>query len=126
MTSQRPTNRFPAWKSSENHHVFLYFFAEIWYNRVMDKETEFDCKQPPETVTISRRNTRNFRLRASVSLSLKAAWMCSWKHCALPGTSSSASSEKSEEPLMEQLSFLFNEAEVFAGSKHKNRKKPLL
>ena len=25
-----------------------------------------------------------------------------------------ASSEKSEEPLMEQLSFLFNEAEVFA------------
>jgi len=30
-----------------------------------------------------------------------------------------ASSEKSEEPLMEQLSFLFNEAEVFVGEKTK-------
>ena len=63
MTSQRPTNRFPAWKSSENYHVFLYFFAEIWYNHVMDKKQNLTASNP-ETVTISRAEYEKFQAQS--------------------------------------------------------------
>lgn len=121
MTSQRPTSRFPAWKLSENFHVFLYFFAEIWYNISMEKKQNLNASNP-EMVTISRAEyeEKNARLAAQderisclekqIELLMEALRLARHKQFG-------ASSEKSEEPLMEQLSFLFNEAEVYAEAK---------
>ena len=121
MTSQRPTNRFPAWKSSENHQVFLYFSPKYGIIIVMEKKQNLTASNP-ETVTIFRaeyekflgqeqqllsQNERIFRLENQVSVLTEALRLARHKQFG-------ASSEKSEEPLMEQLSFLFNEAEVFA------------
>lgn len=52
-----------------------------------------------------------------MSLSLKAVWNYSWKALRLARYKQfGPSSEKSEDTLMEQLSFLFNEAEVFSAA----------
>ena len=118
MTSQRPTSRFPAWKLSENYHVFLYFLEEIWYNYHMRKIDNLQTSNA-EMVTISRteyeeknarlaaQDERISRLESQIELLMEALRLARHKQFG-------ASSEKSEEPLMEQLSFLFNEAEVFA------------
>ena len=114
MTSQRPTSRFPAWKLSENYRVFLYFFPEIWYNISMEKKQNLTASNP-EMVTISRaeyeklqaQSKRISELESRVDVLMEALRLARHKQFG-------ASSEKSEEPLMEQLSFLFNEAEVFA------------
>ncbi len=71
-----------------------------------------------ETVTISRaeyerlqaQSKRVSELESRVDLLMEALRLARHKQFG-------ASSEKSEEPLMEQLSFLFNEAEVFAEEK---------
>ncbi len=114
-------------KSSENYHVFLYTFSPKYgIIMVMEKKQNLTASNP-ETVTIFRaeyekflgqeqqllsQNERIFRLENQVSVLTEALRLARHKQFG-------ASSEKSEEPLMEQLSFLFNEAEVFAGSKHK-------
>ncbi len=85
----------------------------------MDKKQNLTASNP-ETVTISRAEYEKFQaqskriseLESRVDVLMEALRLARHKQF---GTSS----EKSEEPLMEQLSFLFNEAEVFAGSKHK-------
>ena len=113
-TSQRPTSRFPAWKLSEYCHVFLYFFVEIWYNIPMEKKQNLTASNP-EMVTISRaeyeklqaQSKRISELESRVDVLMEALRLARHKQFGV-------SSEKSEEPLMEQLSFLFNEAEVFA------------
>lgn len=114
MTSQRPTSRFPAWKLSENYHVFLYFFPEMWYNISMEKKQNLTASNP-EMVTISRaeyeklqaQSKRVSELESRVVVLMEALRLARHKQFG-------ASSEKSEESLMEQLNFLFNEAEVFA------------
>ena len=88
---------------------------------VMEKKQNLTASNP-ETVTIFRseyekflgqeqqllsQNERIFRLENQVSVLTEALRLARHKQFG-------ASSEKSEEPLMEQLSFLFNEAEVFA------------
>ncbi len=87
----------------------------------MEKKQNLTASNP-ETVTIFRaeyekflgqeqqllsQNERIFRLENQVSVLTEALRLARHKQFG-------ASSEKSEEPLMEQLSFLFNEAEVFA------------
>ena len=114
MTNQRRTSRFPAWKLSENSHVFLYFFVEIWYNISMEKKQNSTASNP-EMVTISRaeyeklqaQSKRISELESRVDVLMEALRLARHKQFG-------SSSEKSEESLMEQLSFLFNEAEVFA------------
>ena len=80
----------------------------------MDKKQNLTASNP-ETVTISRAEYEKFQaqskriseLESRVDVLMEALRLARHKQF---GTSS----EKSEEPLMEQLSFLFNEAEVFA------------
>ena len=79
------------------------------------KTTEKVQVNHEETVTISRAEYERFRARISelesrVDLLMEALRLARHKRFG-------ASSEKSEEPLMEQLSFLFNEAEAFAEEK---------
>ena len=81
---------------------------------VMEKKQNLTASDP-ETVTISRAEYEKFQaqskriseLESRVDVLMEALRLARHKQF---GTSS----EKSEEPLMEQLSFLFNEAEVFA------------
>ncbi len=114
MTSQRPTNRFPAWKSSERITMFSYTFLQK-YGIIMSWTKQNLTASNPETVTISRAEYEKFQaqskriseLESRVDVLMEALRLARHKQFG-------ASSEKSEEPLMEQLSFLFNEAEVFA------------
>ena len=105
-------------------HILLYFSVEIWYNYGMEK-TDFLGTSTGETVTVSRaeyerflgqeqqllaQNERIAHLEQHVEVLMEALRLARHKQFG-------ASSEKSEEPLMEQLSFLFNEAEVFVEEK---------
>ncbi len=82
------------------------------------KTTEKVQVNHEEMVTISRAEYERFQaqskriseLESRVELLMEALHLARHKRFG-------ASSEKSEEPLMEQLSFLFNEAEVFAEEK---------
>ena len=96
--------------------VFLYFSVHIWYNKYM-KKTEANQTSTGEMVTISRaeyeeknarlasQDERISRLESQVLVLTEALRLARHKQFG-------ASSEKSEESVMEQLSFLFNEAEV--------------
>ena len=102
--------------------MFSYTFSPKYgIIMVMEKKQNLTASNP-ETVTIFRaeyekflgqeqqllsQNERIFRLENQVSVLTEALRLARHKQFG-------ASSEKSEEPLMEQLSFLFNEAEVFA------------
>jgi hypothetical protein len=84
-------------------------------------KTELNRTSNTEMVTISRaeyeeknarlaaQDERISRLENQVEVLMEALRLDSYKQFG-------ASSEKSEEPLMEQLSFLFNEAEVFSAA----------
>ena len=96
----------------------LYFSVEIWYNYSMKSTKEMQTSTA-EMVTISRaeyeefqaQRKKIFELESRVDLLMEALRLARHKQFG-------ASSEKSEDSLMEQLSFLFNEAEVFsAGEK---------
>ena len=115
----------------------LYFSGDLWYNQAMIKKNDFQTSNA-EMVTISRaeyeeknarlasQDERISRLESQVELLTEALRLANHKRFG-------ASSEKSGETLMEQLSFLFNEAEVFAAAEeeeettgvaaHKRRKK---
>ena len=90
--------------------------AEICYNIYMNK-TELNETSNAEMVTISRAEYEEFQaqrkkiseLESRVDALMEALRLARHKQFG-------ASSEKSEEPLMEQLSFLFNEAEVFSAA----------
>ena len=96
--------------------VFLYFSAEMCYNIYMNK-TEKNHTSTGEMVTISRaeyqelqaQSKRVSELESRVDLLMEALRLAQHKRFG-------ASSEKSEETLTEQLSFLFNEAEVFSAA----------
>ena len=96
--------------------VFLYFSAEMCYNIYMNK-TELNQTSNAEMVTISRaeyeelqaQSKRVAELESRVDLLMEALRLAQHKRFG-------ASSEKSEETLTEQLSFLFNEAEVFSAA----------
>ena len=96
--------------------VFLYFSAEMCYNIYMNK-TELNQTSNAEMVTISRaeyeelqaQSKRVSELESRVDLLMEALRLAQHKRFG-------ASSEKSEETLTEQLSFLFNEAEVFSAA----------
>lgn len=102
----------------EKSHILLYFSGEIWYNEHMKSTNNFQTSNP-ETVTISRAEyeEKNARLTAQderiaeleqqVSVLMEALRLARHKQFG-------ASSEKISEDAMEQLSFLFNEAEVCA------------
>ena len=113
--SQRHINRFPVWKL----YKLLYFSMDLWYNWPMNKTNDFQTSNA-EMVTISRaeyeklqaQSKRVSELESRVDVLLEALRLANHKRF---GTSS----EKSEETLMEQLSFLFNEAEVFAAAAEK-------
>lgn len=98
-------------------YILLYFFIHIWYNYGMES-TEIYQTSNAETVTISRAEYKRFQaqskhsseLEIRVDMPMEALRLARHKRFG-------ASSEKSEEPLMEQLSFLFNEAEAFAEEK---------
>ena len=98
-------------------HVFLYFFEEICYNIDM-KKTELNRTSNAEMVTISRaeyeklqaQGKRVSELESRVEVLMEALRLARHKQFG-------ASSEKSEDTLTEQLSFLFNEAEVFVEEK---------
>ena len=118
----------------------LYFSVVLWYNKHM-KKTETNQTSTGEMVTISRAEYEKFQGQEQQLLALnerlaemeqrieglmEALRLANHKRFG-------ASSEKSGETLMEQLSFLFNEAEVFAAAAeekeatevaaHKRRKK---
>ena len=90
--------------------------AEICYNIYMNK-TELNETSNAEMVTISRAEYEEFQaqrkkiseLESRVDVLMEALRLARHKQFGV-------SSEKSEEPLMEQLSFLFNEAEVFSAA----------
>ena len=120
--SQRLINRFQVWKL----YKILYFSVDLWYNKHMKKTDNFQTSNA-EMVTISRaeyekflgqeqqllsQNERLSHLENQVELLMEALRLANHKRFG-------ASSEKSEETLMEQLSFLFNEAEVFAAAAEK-------
>ena len=120
--SQRLINRFLVWKL----YKILYFSVDLWYNKHMKKTDNFQTSNA-EMVTISRaeyekflgqeqqllsQNKRLSHLENQVELLMEALRLANHKRFG-------ASSEKSEETLMEQLSFLFNEAEVFAAAAEK-------
>ena len=105
-------------------YILLYFSVKIWYNSSMEK-TDILGTSTGETVTVSRaeyekflgqeqqlltQNERLEKMERQIELLMEALRLARHKQFG-------ASSEKSEEPLMEQLSFLFNEAEVFAEEK---------
>ena len=104
----------------EKLHILLYFSVEIWYNYGMKSTNEMQTSNA-EMVTISRaeyeeknarlaaQNERISRLENQVELLMEALRLSKHKQFG-------ASSEKSEDTLMEQLSFLFNEAEVFSAA----------
>ncbi len=77
------------------------------------KNTEHCRTSNTETVTISVRNTKNFKRRADVS-ALEQRGYAYGSIAACAHKQFGTSSEKSDEAVAEQLSFLFNEAEVFA------------
>ena len=97
--------------------VFLCFSAELCYNIDM-KKTEIAETSNAEMVTISRAEYEKFQaqrkkiseLESRVDLLMEALRLARHKQFG-------ASSEKSEDTLTEQLSFLFNEAEVFVEEK---------
>ena len=104
----------------------LYFSVDLWYNKHMKKTDNFQISNA-EMVAISRaeyekilgqeqqlltQNERLSHLENQVELLMEALRLANHKRFG-------ASSEKSEETLMEQLSFLFNEAEVFAAAAEK-------
>ena len=80
-------------------------------------KTELNRTSNAEMVTISRAEYEEFQaqrkkiseLESRVDVLMEALRLARHKQFG-------ASSEKSEEPLMEQLSFLFNEAEVFSAA----------
>ena len=82
------------------------------------KKTDILDTSNAETVTVSRAEYEEFQaqrerisaLEKQIEVLMEALRLARHKQFG-------ASSEKSEEPLAEQLSFLFNEAEVFAGEK---------
>ena len=96
--------------------VFLYFSVHIWYNKYM-KKTETNQTSTGEMVIISRaeyeklqaQSRRISELESRVDVLMEALRLARHKQFG-------ASSEKSEDTLMEQLSFLFNEAEVFSAA----------
>ena len=95
----------------------------MWYNRTMKKTDNIQTSNA-EMVTISRaeyeeknarlasQDERISRLENQVELLTEALRLSRHKQFG-------ASSEKSEDTLMEQLSFLFNEAEVFSAAEKK-------
>ena len=105
-------------KLFEKIHIFLYFSGEIWYNKYMKSTNNFQTSTG-EMVTISRaeyeeknarlasQDERISRLESQIELLTEALRLARHKRFG-------ASSEKSEDTLVEQLSFLFNEAEVFS------------
>ena len=94
----------------------LYFSVEILYNYSMKSTKEMQTSTA-EMVTISRaeyeefqaQRKKIFELESRVDLLMEALRLARHKQFG-------ASSEKSEDSLMEQLSFLFNEAEVFSAA----------
>ena len=111
-TSPRPTGPFPVWKL----YKLLYFSVDLWYNKHMKKTDNFQTSNA-EMVTISRaeyeklqaQSKRISELESRVDVLMEALRLSRHKQFG-------ASSEKSEETLMEQLSFLFNEAEAFSAA----------
>ena len=107
-----------GWKWFEKFHVLLYFSGEIWYNEYMKSTNNYQTSNP-ETVTISRaeyeeknarlaaQDERIARLESQIELLTEALRLAKHKRFG-------ASSEKTEKSVMEQLSFLFNEAEMFS------------
>ena len=119
MTSPRRISLFLDWKL----YKMLYFLLDLWYNRHMKKTDNFQTGNA-EMVTISRaeyekllgqgqqllaQNERISHLENQVEVLMEALRLARHKQFG-------ASSEKSEESFMEQLSFLFNEAEVFSST----------
>ena len=95
----------------EKFHILLYFSGEIWYNWYMKSTKDFQTSNP-EMVTISRaeyeaQQGRIAELEQQVSVLMEALRLARHKRLG-------ASSEKISEDAMEQLSFLFNEAEACA------------
>ena len=92
----------------------MYFSGRIWYNEHMKSTNNFQTSNP-EMVTISRAEYEQFQaqsgriaeLEQQVSVLMEALRLARHKRFG-------ASSEKTDESFMEQLSFLFNEAEVFS------------
>ena len=92
----------------------LYFTLDLWYHYPMKKTDNWKLSNT-EMVTISRAEYEEFQaqrkkiseLESRVDLLMEALRLARHKQFG-------ASSEKSEDSLMEQLSFLFNEAEVFS------------
>ena len=90
----------------------LYFTLDLWYHYPMKKTDNFQTSNA-EMVTISRAEYEEFQaqrkkiseLESRVDVLMEALRLARHKQFG-------SSSEKSKEPLMEQLSFLFNEEEV--------------
>ena len=104
----------------EKYQILLYFSGRIWYNKHMKSTNDFQTSNP-EMVTISRaeyeeknarlasQDERISRLESQIELLTEALRLARHKRFG-------ASSEKTDESVMEQLSFLFNEAEVFSAA----------
>ena len=98
----------------------MYFSGETWYNWHMKSTNDFQISNS-EMVTISRaeyeeknarlasQDERISRLESQVELLTEALRLARHKRFG-------ASSEKTDESVMEQLSLLFNEAEVFSNA----------
>ena len=129
-------SQFLVWK----WYKILYFSAYLWYHKHMKKTDNFQTSTG-DMVTISRAEYEKFQGQEQQLLALNER-LAQMEH-QIEGLMEAlrlanhkrfgASSEKSEETLVEQLSFLFNEAEVFASTAeekeatevagHKRRKK---
>ena len=96
----------------------LYFSVDIWYNMYMKKTNDFGTSNA-EMITISRaeydeknarlaaQDERISRLESQVEVLMEALRLARHKQFG-------ASSEKSDDSVMDQLTFVFDEAEVFA------------
>ena len=105
-------------------HILLYFSHEIRYNISMEKTNDFGTSNA-EMITISRAEYEKFlsqeqqllaqkeritKMEHQVEVLMEALRLARHKQFG-------ASSEKTDESVMEQLTFLFDEAEVFAETK---------
>ena len=100
--------------------ISLYFPGEIWYNAYMKSTNDLKTSNP-DMVTFSRteyeeknarlafQDERISHLESQIELLTEALRLARHKRFG-------ASSEKTDESGMEQLSFLFNEAEVFSAA----------
>ena len=111
-------NRWKPWKTPA-------FCRILWYNVCMENR-EMQTSNTAEMVTISRAEYERFQEQAQVitSLTLQNEWLLEQLKLSKKKLFG-RSSEQAEQMVMEQLSFTYNEAEVYASGTKAAAEKPV-